>query len=768
MSKLLTSAGVLMALVATTPVAPQTFDLTIDNIMRGPELVGYPPSGLRWSGDSQRLFFEWRRAGEDRAATYVTSREGGSPRRLSDAERAIAPPAEGEWDSRHRRILFADAGDITIVDSVAGTRQSITRTTAEERTPRWSGHDAFIVFRQGNNLFRMPVTERAPGSIEQLTDIQTAATESPITEAQERLRQEEARLLDAVRERRDRRAREQIEIKARAIPKLELRQGERVNDLVLSPDDRHVFVLIEDKVSGPRRSDVAAYVTESAYVEMVPGRPHVGEPEDRTRLAILDTRAGASVVVQDTFTCNGATCKAVRWSTPQFSADGQFAVTAAVAHDNKDRWLVSVDAATGTATVLDRRHDAAWVEESEVTGGFLPDGQRFWFLSEADGWMHLYTVDAARPADKPRQLTAGRFEISTVRLSADGSRFYIASNESSPGERQVYSLSTNGGPRTRITSLPGAHAVAVSPDDTRIGDIFSYTTRPPEVYVAANAPGAEMRQVTNSPTAEWRAFGWADPPSFTFKARDGVDVPARLFTPELLGARRLPGSPAVVVAHGSGYAQSVHRFWSGARTYMFHNLLASRGYLVLEVDYRASAGYGRDWRTAIYGRMGGKDLEDLVDGAKYLVDAQAVDPSRIGIYGTSYGGFLTLMAMFTSPDTFAAGAAVSPVTDWAHYNHSFTSNILDTPQTAPDAFRRSSPIYFAEGLKGALLMCHGMIDRNVQFQDSVRLAQRLIELRKERWELAVYPVEEHGFVRDTSLADEHKRILKLFDDYLRR
>ena len=163
---------------------------------------------------------------------------------------------------------------------------------------------------------------------------------------------------------------------------------------------------------------------------------------------------------------------------------------------------------------------------------------------------------------------------------------------------------------------------------------------------------------------------------------------------------------------------------------MFHNLLASRGYVVLDVDYRASAGYGRDWRTAIYRHMGGKDLDDVVDGAKYLVDAQKVNPKHIGVYGGSYGGFITLMAMFTSPDTFAAGAALRPVTDWSHYNHGYTSNILNEPQADAEAYRKSSPIYFAEGLKGALLICHGMVDTNVLFQDTVRLVQRLIELRK--------------------------------------
>jgi dipeptidyl aminopeptidase/acylaminoacyl peptidase len=188
---------------------------------------------------------------------------------------------------------------------------------------------------------------------------------------------------------------------------------------------------------------------------------------------------------------------------------------------------------------------------------------------------------------------------------------------------------------------------------------------------------------------------------------------------------------------------------------------------VLDVDYRASAGYGRDWRTAIYRHMGGKDLDDIVDGAKYLAASQKVNPQRIGVYGGSYGGFITLMAMFTAPGTFAAGAALRPVTDWAHYNHSYTTSILNQPQDDHDAYRQSSPIYFAEGLKGALLICHGMVDTNVFFQDSVRLAQRLIELRKENWELAVYPVENHGFEQETSWADEYRRILNLFETNLR-
>jgi dipeptidyl aminopeptidase/acylaminoacyl peptidase len=200
---------------------------------------------------------------------------------------------------------------------------------------------------------------------------------------------------------------------------------------------------------------------------------------------------------------------------------------------------------------------------------------------------------------------------------------------------------------------------------------------------------------------------------------------------------------------------------------MFNNLLADAGYTVLDMDYRGSAGYGRDWRTGIYRHMGGKDLTDHVDGAKYLVEKLGVNPANIGLYGGSYGGFITLMALFTQADIFKSGAALRSVTDWAHYNDSYTSNILNDPYTDSIAYKKSSPIYYAEGLKGDLLMCHGMIDVNVHFQDIIRLTQRLIELGKDNWELAVYPLEDHGFVEPSSWTDEYKRVFKLFERTLK-
>jgi dipeptidyl aminopeptidase/acylaminoacyl peptidase len=281
------------------------------------------------------------------------------------------------------------------------------------------------------------------------------------------------------------------------------------------------------------------------------------------------------------------------------------------------------------------------------------------------------------------------------------------------------------------------------------------------LYLMDNKPGAKAQQITFSASSEFRAYDWRAPEIFTITARDSAAVPARLYKPDH------PNGAAVIFVHGAGYLQNAHKWWSEYyHEYMFNNLLADKGYTVLDIDYRGSAGLGRDWRTAIYRHMGGKDLNDEVDGAAWLVQKQGIDPKRIGLYGGSYGGFMTLMALFTTPDVFAAGAALRPVTDFAHYNQGYTSEILNIPQDDTLAYRQSSPIYFANGLKGALLICHGMVDENVHFQDAVRLVQRLIELKKENWELAVFPVEDHGFKEPTSWMNEYKRILKLFETTL--
>jgi dipeptidyl aminopeptidase/acylaminoacyl peptidase len=762
---------------ARTAKTPGGFALTVDSIMRGPKLVGYPPAGLRWSGDSSRLYFEWRQTGDDDTSTWVVAREGGQPRKLTDEQRRTAPPVNGRWDRAHRRVLFVDRGDIVLLDTIAGTRRQVTRTTGNEANPRWARREAAVTFTRDNNLFVVPLDS---GEIAQLTDVQPKKRDARDTDSQKFIKAEEPKLIEHTRVEAAKKKKTEEKDKANALPKFELADRQSATDLQLSPDGTHVFILVVERSEAAKRPNVPNYVTESSYTEDIPARSFVGDAQDSRSLVVMNLDTGKNVTVEAPVT--GAkdtndtkdTKPAVRWGMALLSDDGAIAIAPVRAANNKDRWLVTVDPENGKVRVLDTLHDEAWVREVGGFGavdpsfGLLPDQKHVWFLSERDGWMHLYSLDATALQPSARQLTQGKWEIDSIALSADRKAFYINSSEVHPGERQIYAMPIDGGERTRLTSMTGGSTGEASPDGSTLGLIYSSSTAPNEVYLMPNRAGAAATKVTTSTSDEWRSFKWVEPQLVTYKTRDGVDVYARLFTPEMVGAKRDAAAPAVVFVHGAGYLQNAHKYWSSYyREYMFHNLLASKGYVVLDPDYRASAGYGRDWRTAIYRHMGGKDLEDVVDGAKYLVDKQKVNVKRIGVYGGSYGGFITLMAMFTTPDVFAAGAALRPVTDWTHYNHDYTANILNEPQADAEAYRQSSPIYFAEGLKGALLICHGMVDTNVLFQDSVRLVQRLIELRKDNWSVAPFPVENHGFEDETSWADEYKRILKLFEDTLK-
>jgi dipeptidyl aminopeptidase/acylaminoacyl peptidase len=796
------------------------FDLSVDSIMRGPRLVGYPPTNVYWSQDSQRVYFRWKQADEPRlkeTSLYVVNRDGTGLRRLSEEEARQAPPPNGELSKDKSMTVFTEDGNVFVYDHIKGERRQVIRTVDAETNPHFAFDQKHIYFTRQNNLYVMALDG---GSLEQLTDIRTVAgggppiataaggggaqrqgavgdTQQRGTDNQEYLKKEERTLIEAVKEKAEQREEQEAKRKQRETRKpFNVPSGQNVTSLALSPDGKYVIASVNESTANAKNTIVPNFVTESGYTEDISGRMKAGDPQGRTRLLIINTETGetknvdhgqrqpAKPVPQTTEQPQREQQAAseqserpsrpaqprdreVQLAQPQWSDDGKNAVLMARSADNKDRWVMLLDPTTGKTKILASVHDDAWVGgPGSFTLGWLPDNSHVYFESERDGFAHLYSVSIQ--GGEAIQLTSGQFEVSDVRLSKDKSKFYFVSSEGSPFERHLYSMSVAGGARIRLTTMPGNNQVDVSPDETTLADIRSYSNKPPELYLQANKAAAsaetgQEKQVTTSPIPEFFTHDWIDPRIVSFKARDGATVYGRMYIP----SNWKRGGPAVFFVHGAGYLQNVHRWWSSYyREYMFHHLLMERGFLVLDIDYRGSAGYGRNWRTGIYRYMGGKDLSDHVDAVNYLVKEQGVDPKRIGLYGGSYGGFITLMAMFTEPDVFAAGAALRPVTDWAHYANGYTANILNLPQNDAEAYRRSSPIYFANGLKGALLICHGMVDTNVNFQDSVRLVEKLIELRKENWEVAPYPVEDHGFEREASWADEYKRILKLFVENL--
>src|SRR5271165_1009553 len=738
-------ACIVILLVVGTARPAGKFELTIDNIMRGPELVGYEPGEVRWSGDGQHIYFRWKQASDPLLHdpdTYVVGRDGSGLRKLSIEEAHNAAPASGDLSKDCTRIVYAREGDVYVYDRSTGQTRRLTHTTDIESSPHWLRDGKRVAFTRANNLYVLSLVD---ASIDQLTDIRMPGVAAPAaagpgrrgpaavaetteeqkgTDSQEFLKKEEKDLLLVVRERAAKREEEKKE-RERENPRKSFTLGARqsVGSLQLSPDETLVVASIVEREEKTKNAIVPNFVTESAYTEDISSRNKVGDVENKTKLAILSARTGEVKWVD-----HGQKGD-VQLSQPVWSEDGTRAVLVARAADNKDRWLMALDPATAKTRVLVDEHDNAWVDgPGAFTLGWLKSDRDVYFQSERSGYSQLYTVGF--DGGEPKALTSGNFEVVNTVLSKDKSKFFLTTSEADPGEHQIYEMPAEGGERTRLTTMPGGHSAVLSPDERWMADVYSYTNKPPELYSGEVKAASEETKLTSSPAPEFWQYPWLDVPSATFTARDGVKVRAYIYKP----ANFKKGGPAVIFVHGAGYLQNVHRHWSNYyHEYMFHHVLMERGYLVLDIDYRGSAGYGRDWRTAIYEHMGGKDLEDNVDAAKWLVAQHGVDAKRIGIYGGSYGGFITLMAMFTTPDVFAAGAALRPVTDWAHYNHPYTSNILNNPQSDADAYRRSSPIYFAQNLKGALLICHGMVDTNVHFQDTVRLVQRLIELRKENW-----------------------------------
>ncbi len=764
--------GALALLFSPLPLSGQEakpFDFSIRNIMRGPELYGRPPQNVRWSADNRWIYFTWVEPGQDwreqRQQFRVRALAGAKPERVSIQQVDSAGPqfARGDRSSSGRFSAVEFNGDIYINDLTTGTSRRLTQTVATERNPQFSAGDNSIFFVRDNNVYSIDLSS---GFLRQLTDMRPGPepTDSAKAEGQRgRLEQQQRELFESIRDRirADSIARaERLLRESLGLKPFYLQLGEEVSNFSISPTGRSLIITTRTPAQGTRASEVPQYVTRSGYTEELRIRTKVGDVPQKGRIGLITLPGGAATWLKP-FPADSTTGS---FTLLGWNDAGTRGLIYAFTGDSKGRLLQTVDPA-GKITTIESLRDSAWVGgPCAVCGGWYDAGRRIWYASEADGFSHLYTTSA--DGSGRRQLTSGRWEVRDVAVSPDGRWFYLHTNQVSPFEEHLYRMAIGGGGMEKITSKPGKHDAVVSDDGQLVANVYSYVNRPPELFLLRNRPGAGMAQLTTSPSAEWLSFPWIVPELVMIPGSDGVQVPAHIYKPSDMRAQ--PNGAAVIFVHGAGYLHNVGHFWSESypREYMFNQFLASKGYTVLDLDYRGSDGYGRDWRTAIYRFMGGRDLQDQVDASRYLNKNFGIDPERIGIYGGSYGGFITLMALFTEKEHFGAGAALRSVTDWAHYNQGYTSNILNLPQGDTLAYRRSSPIYFAEGLEDPLLMAHGMVDVNVHFQDIVRLSQRLIELGKTRWELAAYPVEDHAFVRPSSWTDEYRRIFELFERHL--
>jgi dipeptidyl aminopeptidase/acylaminoacyl peptidase len=811
----------LLLLLSSAAAHAQT--LTVEKIMRDPKWIGSSPSNVYWSADSKNVLFSWNPQGNVSDSAYSYALSGGTPQQSAylDAQKAAAIN-NGVYNNNYTQLVYVYRGDLFLLDNKSGKTTRITQTEEFESSPKFILQNEWLVYNRNQNLYAW---NTKTGITQQLTNITRGAeaagaarpagaqagfggggfggggnrgggaagnTGAPqraaATEGQEQwLQKQQQELFGVLKERKQKKDLRDAYVKSHKDTDTlkTIGIGEKtLQNLQVSPDSRFVTYRLFTAATGAKGTIVPDYVTESGFTTDIPGRTKVGAPMGRSDFYVFDRERDTVMLVSvdsipgimdqpdyvkdypAKFGNKRATARGVTINGPYWNEAGTAAIVDIRSQDNKDRWIMQLDPNTGKLALLDRQRDEAWIGGPGVSGfgariGWINDNT-FYFQSEATGYSHLYTYDISSKTKKA--LTEGKYEVQSAELSRNKQNFYLLTNEVHPGKQNWYRISVNGDKKEKITGMEGGYEVSMSPDEKWIAYRYSYSNKPWELFVQENAPGKKPVQVTNlGMSDEFKQYPWREPEVISFIARDGGQVYARVYQPT---AAKKNGA-AVLFVHGAGYLQNVHYWWSSYfREYMFNNMLTDLGYTVLDIDYRASSGYGRDVRTGIYRWMGGKDLNDHVDGAKLLVDKYGVDPNRIGLYGGSYGGFITLMALFTTPEVFKAGAALRPVTDWAHYNHGYTANILNEPFNDSLSYAKSSPINFASGLKNHLLICHGMVDVNVNFQDAVRLQQKLIELGKDNWEVAAYPVEDHGFVEPSSWTDEYKRILKLFNTTL--
>jgi dipeptidyl aminopeptidase/acylaminoacyl peptidase len=766
--------------------------LTIEKIMQDPDKwIGTSPENIFWDEQSNQIYFDWNPEKDTLSSLYSFNLKTKKTGKVLVEEKLKLSGGSGDYNSEKTKRIFVRNGNLYLFDIQKESEKQLTNWLGRASSAAFVLNDTEISFVKDNNLFTInPET----GLIKQITNF-VEGEEKPEpkkTRQNEWLENQQTELFDVLKQRDalDKAMDYQQEKEKTVQPEKIYLGKKRLGNAVLSPTGKYVVYITFINQQGNKTTSVTHFVTESGYTEEKTGRTKVGSPQTEVEMGIFDVDKNKIVKINteeipglkdqpdylkdypERIHKDSSEIKnrSINLIGPVWNEKKDLAIVVALSHDNKDRWILLLNPENGSVELLDRQRDEAWIGGPGIEGwgfsngnlGWMPDGKSVWFHSEFSGYSHLYAVDIE--TKKKTTLTSGAFEVSDAFISNDKKWFYFTANKVHPGVSHFYKMPVWGGELSQITSMEGGNEVTLSPDEKFLAIRHSTANNPWEIYLQENKPGASAIQITHSTTPEFEKYNWRIPEFVTFKAEDGGTVYARLYRSEKYEKQ----GPAVIFVHGAGYLQNAHKWWSSYfREYQFHNFLVDNGYTVLDIDYRGSAGYGRDWRTGIYRYMGGKDLSDHVDGAKMLVGKYDVSPQKIGIYGGSYGGFITLMAMFNRPETFAAGAALRSVTDWAHYNHGYTANILNTPVEDSIAYRQSSPIYFADGLQGALLMCHGMVDDNVQFQDIVRLTQRFIELGKENWELSVYPVESHGFREPSSWVDEYKRIFKLFEENLK-
>jgi len=523
---------------------------------------------------------------------------------------------------------------------------------------------------------------------------------------------------------------------------------------------------------------VAALVSERHWVEE-PVRELVGRrmaffaPETSAAdLAWVDVADGEIVWLE----------KGVEYSSqPAWSSTGRIAWQQVSADAKRRRILVAAAPDWQPVVVVDETDEAWWsLTYLEAGPRWEPNGERIAFLSDRSGWTHLYVIsvsdEAGASTSAPVQVTQGEFEVEAPRWHPAGERLVVATNRGSVSERSLFLVDfpgdrTGPGEPQPISRLRGTSTSPEwSPDASALLFLHADTRRPPDIWVQ-RPQDDEARQVSRSWAEDRLEEHLLIPEVVRFPSSDGRLVVAQLTVPRDIDSD--DPVPAVVWVHGGGIRQNRYG-WHPRRGYsIFYGLnqyLAQQGYMVLAVDYRGSIGYGRDFRVAPHLDLGGGDLDDLLAAARYLKNLNQPRAGKVGIWGISYGGYLTLQALVQAPSAFDAGIDVAGVVDWEEWAHDpgglwIRGRMGDVLENT-DLYRERSPLHHLERLAAPVLVLHGTADQAVPVLQSFRLVDALVRAGK-RFDVGIYPGETHAFTYRSTWRDAMARVERFFAETLR-
>ncbi|HRH44773.1 MAG TPA: prolyl oligopeptidase family serine peptidase, partial [Pyrinomonadaceae bacterium] len=733
-----------------------------------PSLAGMRVEGEKLSPDGRKVVFLWNAEGKEPKDLYLWNGTGDavkilSPKDLLNPNQPTPPESKlnygvtvrddftkardnqlsgFEFSPDSKRLLFVQNGDLYLMN--VGTNEKpkrLTKTQSPEFFARWLD-DKRIIFLQNGNIFTVDT--------EQFSLIQLSKEANPTAFIS-------------------------------------------VGNVTTSKDGKMVAYVVSD-TSKQRGLFVPNYLDEFTTAPTF----RRGWSEQKILVTPTDGSRDNPFEIKLPKAEGVGNFRAVRWA-----ADNQSLIIDRNDKDTKRRQLFYVHNVGSKAEkiiLVTEETDEKWIAPlSGLVEANPKDNSQILFASEKDGSNHLYlaTLERAKPQSNPtgevrqenptdagftnnvkiEQLTKGKFEIEWAKWTG-GEKFIFSSTEKTPAEREFYEFDLQQKKYTQIDS--GDKGMKISPQISENRDSrpillysFSQWNQPTELQtldVCVGCRGLNFPQkITKTTPNSFKKTAWVEPKFVDIPSRDGKPIKSKIYLPS--GFAKTKQYPMVIFVHGAGYLQNTINGWNNYyREYMFNHILTQKGYVVLDIDYRGSAGYGRDWRTDVYDFLGGKDYEDHLDAIDYMVKNYAVDAKKIGAYGGSYGGFMAEMLAFRT-DKITCAAALRPVADWKNYYASspvYTAQRLGFPDKNPEGYKRSSPISYAEGLNKPLLILHGMVDDNVHVQDSMQLIEKLMRLEKTQYfEAMLYPAENHGFTRPSSWTDEYERILSFFEKHLK-